>query len=474
MRLVRKFVISAVAATCLLTSNTMAMNNLLDGMFVNVTAPDVVSSQLRGTISGGGVYLRTPVTNIQLMSLDMPRFSAGCGGIDIYLGSFSFITAEKLTQFIRKLAQQAGPLLFKLALGQMNAALSGELDKFQHMAQMMNDMQANSCQLAQGLVDAASNPANAKKSLENSITSAIGTTMGWSGDFTAAKTAATETPTLITKKACSIKDSQGNMKSVNCGNITWEAIRSLKNKNIAFGITDNDQQAKEILLSLLGGSLIKLGKTDDAEVIPVPLKPTITLEDLFNPTTYYSGTRGVKTYICLNDDCTIYSDDNFFGTHGINGYVRKQMFGNETASSPQPGSIVYKMGTCIDKKCAITDQQKRFLNAMSKVPAVTLLTRAQFNPDAMNNVAEYLIPMMVDEISILYGHSVIDVANSVFTNNDFPGNDNNFELIQAMRNAVRTVKERTVADISKTNDLIKWLESAFASNSKYLANIFGK
>ena len=472
MRLIRKFAISVVAATCLLTSNTMAMNSLLDGMFVNVTAPDVVSTQMRGTLSGGGVYLRTPVDNIQVMSLDLPRFSAGCGGIDAYLGSFSFITAEKLTQFIRKLTQQVPPLLFKMAIGQMSAALSAEIDKFQHMAQMMNDMQANSCQLAQGLIDSFKNPAESAKSLSKSIDSAIGSSNGWSGDFFSAKEAAAEEPTGTKNKVCT-PDSTGTKKSEHCGNITWEAIRLLKNKNIAFGITDEEEKAREILLSLIGTDVIKPGATNKEEVKPLYLPPQITLDQLFNPPLNKSGKTGFNIIDCTNDDCTIYVTDSFFETPGIEGYVRKQLFGSERATAPAVGSIVHKMGSCTGD-CAIDVKQKGFLNAISKVPAVTLLTRAQFSPDSMNRVAEYLIPMMVNEISILYGQSVIDVANKVYTNNDFPAPAGHMPLIQKMHDDLKKLKDKSRDDIEQSNKLIQWLEQAFASNSKHISNIFGK
>ena len=68
------------------SANAGGIEGALNGMFVNVTAPDVVSNQLSGGISGGGVYVRTPVSSIQLFTVDPPRFSIGCGGIDAYLG----------------------------------------------------------------------------------------------------------------------------------------------------------------------------------------------------------------------------------------------------------------------------------------------------------------------------------------------------------------------------------------------------
>ena len=91
MKALHKLTVTAVAAMAISSASAAGLSGVLDGMFTNVTAPDVVSNQFRGTISGGGVYVRAPISNLQVMSLDPPRLSIGCGGIDLYLGSFSFI-----------------------------------------------------------------------------------------------------------------------------------------------------------------------------------------------------------------------------------------------------------------------------------------------------------------------------------------------------------------------------------------------
>src|SRR5690606_37988731 len=68
----------------------------LDDMFSNVTAPGSFSTTLRQGWAGGGVGIRAPIRNISVISFDPPRLSAGCGGIDLFGGSFSFINSEQL------------------------------------------------------------------------------------------------------------------------------------------------------------------------------------------------------------------------------------------------------------------------------------------------------------------------------------------------------------------------------------------
>ena len=60
MKNLHKLTVTAVAAMAMSSASAAGLSGVLDGMFTNVTAPDVVSNQFRGTISGGGVYVRAP------------------------------------------------------------------------------------------------------------------------------------------------------------------------------------------------------------------------------------------------------------------------------------------------------------------------------------------------------------------------------------------------------------------------------
>ena len=77
------------------------MNNFFNklGFASNTSQPQVWQGQAAGYASGGSLYARTQVKTIQLVSMTLPDINAGCGGIDAYLGSFSFINSEQLQRF---------------------------------------------------------------------------------------------------------------------------------------------------------------------------------------------------------------------------------------------------------------------------------------------------------------------------------------------------------------------------------------
>ncbi len=61
------------------------------GMVGNTTAPHAYQGQQAGYYSGGSLYARSSVRNVQLVDIELPSFRSGCGGIDAFAGGFSFI-----------------------------------------------------------------------------------------------------------------------------------------------------------------------------------------------------------------------------------------------------------------------------------------------------------------------------------------------------------------------------------------------
>ena len=85
----------------------------------NVSQAQAWQGQAAGYFSGGSVYLRNPVKNVQLISMQLPSLNAGCGGIDAYLGSFSMISGEEIQRFVKQIMSNAAGYAFDLALQTM-------------------------------------------------------------------------------------------------------------------------------------------------------------------------------------------------------------------------------------------------------------------------------------------------------------------------------------------------------------------
>ena len=91
------------------------MDNLFQGMS-NATLPGVYESQRRGVIAGGRVTAKTKIIDENLVSFAPPSWKAGCGGVDMFGGSLSFVNADQIVQLMRAVAANAKGYAFQLAL----------------------------------------------------------------------------------------------------------------------------------------------------------------------------------------------------------------------------------------------------------------------------------------------------------------------------------------------------------------------
>ena len=77
------------------------------GVSSHVDSAEIYNGQKAGYMTGGGFVTRNRVVNTQVASVNLPRFDAGCGGIDIFAGGFSFINHEQLIQTMKNIAGDA-------------------------------------------------------------------------------------------------------------------------------------------------------------------------------------------------------------------------------------------------------------------------------------------------------------------------------------------------------------------------------
>ena len=96
---------AAVAVGLALASISMpqaaGLQSKMDSVFgemSNISRPGVFETQRRGVLSGGSMYVRSPIMNTDLINFQAPSFKAGCGGVDFFGGSFSFINADQFVQ----------------------------------------------------------------------------------------------------------------------------------------------------------------------------------------------------------------------------------------------------------------------------------------------------------------------------------------------------------------------------------------
>ena len=116
---------------------------------VNINEPLIYNGQRAGFATLGSVQVRTRVRNTNLAHIQLPSARAGCGGIDIFGGSFSFISKEELIKLMEAIMQNAAGFAFELALESLSPAVQETVSKLRDLVQQVNSMNINSCEAGQ-------------------------------------------------------------------------------------------------------------------------------------------------------------------------------------------------------------------------------------------------------------------------------------------------------------------------------------
>ena len=122
------------------------------GFASNTTNLQAVENQASGFYGGGNLYARTPVRYEELVTLDLPNYRAGCGGIDLYTGSMSYISGDKLTNLGKQIMTNTAAYAVDVMLATTVPELKQVRDFLQQTLQKVNQSTINSCEMAQNLV----------------------------------------------------------------------------------------------------------------------------------------------------------------------------------------------------------------------------------------------------------------------------------------------------------------------------------
>ncbi len=153
--------------------------NAVFGVMTNTVPPAAaISDARRGVISGGSFVLRNRISTPAFVTFAPPSSHMGCGGIDFFGGSFSFINKAQFTQLLRNIASTAVAYAFELAIGAMSEEVQSAMRRFQTVITKMNQHLGNSCQMAQGIVNdtlsAMSQKEHFKRATQESFFGAMG------------------------------------------------------------------------------------------------------------------------------------------------------------------------------------------------------------------------------------------------------------------------------------------------------------
>lgn len=215
------------------------------GYASNTTNAGAYESQAAGLYTGGSLYARSPVRQFQLVQLDLPDVRAGCGGIDLLMGSFSILSEEKLKELGRAIMTNAPAYAADIYLASAMPELKQVRDHLMSVEQMINRTSINSCEASKLMIGGL-----APKTVETQqkICHDVGQQSGVMSDYVKARMECSGSGFEKTiKKASENEDTKKQV--VYNRNLVWSVMQDN-------GFLSNNQELAEVLMSLTGTIVI--------------------------------------------------------------------------------------------------------------------------------------------------------------------------------------------------------------------------
>ncbi|EJG2388481.1 conjugal transfer protein TraH [Kluyvera ascorbata] len=387
--------VSALSLTLILGTVSLSaradVNSDLNGFFGslgysgNVTQAQAWQGQAAGYFTGGSVYLRNPVKNVQLISMQVPSLNAGCGGIDAYLGAFSMISGEEIQRFVKQIMSNAAGYAFDLALQTMVPELKQAKDFLQKLASDVNSANMSSCQAAQGIIGGLWPVTQVS---QQKICQDIAGESNLFSDWASSRQGCTVggQSNSVTDRA---NDKQKDQVLKN-KNLIWDAL----SRNHLF---DGNRQLKELVMSTVGS--IIFNKDGNVTI----LTPLVDNRDLIK-VLMRGGTA--KVYGC--DEANVC----------LGPVVTDVSISENNALVTLVKNLMISMQNKLTDDTALTDQEKGFVNTTS-VPVLKYLTNAQ----SMGMSATYLIQVadfIAQDLMIQYLQELVKQASLSISGKNFP------------------------------------------------------
>ncbi len=297
IRSIRRTATTVIAVVLVLTSTSVRAGDLnaeVNAMFNNLgaignyTAPGAFRGQTFNTYTGGSLFMRSPNKVYQLAALQFPNARSGCGGIDVFGGSFSHISATEFKNMLRNITAALPGIAFQLALESVSPLLGGLSKWAQGIETWVNNARINSCETAKAMVStvAESTGYSAQESCAD-----LAIEMGLETDRDAARRrCATDRPSVLASARAS-SDPNIRNKAPFVGNLTWKALQ--------YAGSYLDDPERELLMSIVGTVIFY---PDEAGRDPEPIAPTITsIAQLLYGQAAASGTDVVQHVLKCND-----------------------------------------------------------------------------------------------------------------------------------------------------------------------------
>jgi len=378
------------------------LNSYFDdlGFASNVSAPSAYQGQSAGYYTGGSIYARNTVRDIQVMHMDLPSYRAGCGGIDLFTGGFSFINSDELTSFFTNVMNNAVGYAFTLAMASVSPEMTSVYKWMEDLADRVNQTNMNSCETGAALVGGLW-PKTAES--QRQVCETIGTSgMGIFDDWASAR------------QGCGNEGEMSNTLDKGKSDPAYKAMIAEGNiaPNILQGIDylGDDTELAELFMSLSGTVILSSnGSGDDAKHVQEVL-PSL------------AGNSNLVNALLHGGDTPIYKCD----TTEVDGCLHPSSSGNSItiqtndALENQVSDMLTSMVQKIQNDEALSDEEKGLLQSTS-IPIYKILkVELALQKDAATLDIQKYADVVATDILTQYLSESLDAVQASLSTVDYP------------------------------------------------------
>lgn len=240
-----------------------------------VTEPAVLQSQSVNLVTGGSFMLKTPRKSFTPFSLEAPHLKAGCGGIDLFLGSFSMPSKEEFVSFLRSVGTALPGVAYQLALQSMSPDLNEIVAEYRDMLMSVTDGLTDSCTAAETLL----NKTGAAEHLQAAGHWARSQlrTSGAASDASDAESLTRTDGAKVVSSVPERTDSGGNVIQAAELNLTWSLLKGGK-------LASADDEHLEVMMTMLGTTIYrKTGSGENTTILSEDFAPEDLVHSLYAP-----------------------------------------------------------------------------------------------------------------------------------------------------------------------------------------------
>ncbi|ADU66213.1 TraH family protein [Desulfurispirillum indicum S5] len=145
---------SLIIASLIATAPVVASAQSIDSWYDQKTryGRQSISGETRTYHTAGSASYRISPQSNYLMSIQPPRIQSGCGGIDIFMGSASFLNRNFLVERFEGMLQAAPYVMMDIAVNALNQQLGGAVSRAQSIIDRLNQLQFDECSSSKVMV----------------------------------------------------------------------------------------------------------------------------------------------------------------------------------------------------------------------------------------------------------------------------------------------------------------------------------